>query len=140
VPSQLRHLSHSRCHRLLQTARSPQQKKRRGRPPGSKNKPKFPVAVPEVATDIVEPEEAIAIAEEVVESSEVPVKRGRGRPKGSKNKPKPPSEEGAEPADPPPPVDPTKPRRGRPKGSKNKPKEPKPDAPIMDDLAPENLD
>jgi hypothetical protein len=71
---------------------TPTSPKKRGRPKGSKNKPK---------TDSP--------------TEDVPVeKRGRGRPKGSKNKPKTDSPIEEVPVE--------KRPRGRPKGSKNKPK------------------
>jgi hypothetical protein len=69
----------------------------RGRPKGSKNKPKALSLYLETAT---EPPKA---------------KGRRGRPKGAKNKPKIPQ---AEPV--------VKGKRGRPKGAKNKPREPAP--------------
>jgi len=74
-----------------QLTADPAPKRGRGRPKGSKNKPK-----PEQLTAYPAP------------------KRGRGRPKGSKNKPKPVPPVGEQPA--------PKRGRGRPKGSKNKPK------------------
>ena len=71
-------------------ADTPAVKRGRGRPKGSKNKPKA--------------------ASATTASKDQPVKRGRGRPKGSKNKPKTTSAAAA----------PAKRGPGRPKGSKNK--------------------
>ncbi|KNC47401.1 uncharacterized protein AMSG_03835 [Thecamonas trahens ATCC 50062] len=88
----------------------PPVKRKRGRPKGSKNKPKTPAPAAATAPR--------------PDGEGVPVKRKRGRPKGSKNKPKTPAPAAATA----PPTDgeavPVKRKRGRPKGSKNKPKTP----------------
>ena len=54
-------------------------KRPRGRPKGSKNKPKPP------------PDDVLPPPPPLVGPDGLPLKRGRGRPKGSKNKPKPPA-------------------------------------------------
>ena len=98
-------------------------KKPRGRPKGSKNKPKED----KPASDMMQTADIVSEKSEF----EAPVKKPRGRPKGSKNKPKedkPPSDdeqttdEESEKSEP---ESPVKKPRGRPKGSKNKPKEDK---------------
>ena len=120
-------------------------KRGRGRPKGSKNKPKVsePLELTKVATDRVAEVAEVAEVSEVAEvatdrdssSEETPAveKKKRGRPKGSKNKPKVTNADAStdgDASDASTDADssseeaptPDKKKRGRPKGSKNKPK------------------
>ena len=83
--------------------------RKRGRPLGSKNKPKVPKEVP-ASRKRGRP---LGSKNKPKVPKEVPASRKRGRPLGSKNKPKVPKEV------------PASRKRGRPLGSKNKPKVPK---------------
>lgn len=61
---------------------APAPRRGRGRPPGSKNKPKNPIFTEEPVTS------------QALDTTEPPVRRGPGRPKGSTNKPKQPTPSG----------------------------------------------